>query len=77
MRLWLKDSERRPDPEPAKTDDRKAMLVGLALWLVGLVVLLLILGPLVAAGLTSWLWTCVIGLALGLLGLIVTHRQRS
>ncbi|HNP16511.1 MAG TPA: DUF2530 domain-containing protein [Terrimesophilobacter sp.] len=53
------------------------MLVGLALWLVGLVVLLLILGPLVAAGLTGWLWTCVIGLALGLLGLIVTHRQRS
>jgi len=77
MRLWLKDSERRPDPEPAKTDDRKAMLVGLALWLVGLVVLLLFLGPLVAAGLTGWLWTCVIGLALGLLGLIVTHRQRS
>ena len=77
MRLWLKDSERRPDPAPVKTDDRKAMLVGLALWLVGLVVLLLFLGSLIAAGLTSWLWTCVVGLALGLLGLIVTHRQRS
>lgn len=77
MRLWLKDSERRPDPEPAQTDDRKAMLVGLALWLVGLVVLLLFLGSLIAAGLTGWLWTCVVGLALGLLGLIVTHRQRS
>ena len=36
MRLWLKDSERRPDPEPVKTDDRKAMLVGIALWLVAL-----------------------------------------
>ena len=21
MRLWLKDSERRPDPAPVKTDD--------------------------------------------------------
>ena len=29
MRLWLKDSERRPDPAPVETDDRKAMLVGL------------------------------------------------
>ncbi|MBX3092215.1 MAG: DUF2530 domain-containing protein [Cryobacterium sp.] len=77
MRLWLKDSERRPDPEPVKTDDRKAMLVGLVVWLLALVVLLLFLGPLVAAGLYWWLWTCVVGLALGFLGLIVTHRRQS
>ncbi len=77
MRLWLKDSERRPDPEPVKTDDRKAMLVGLVLWLLALVVLLLFLGPLVTAGLTGLLWTCVVGLALGFLGLIVTHRRHS
>ncbi len=77
MRLWLKDSERRPDPEPVKTDDRKAMLAGLALWLLALVGLLLFLGPLMAAGLHWWLWTCVVGLALGLLGLVVTHRRQN
>ncbi len=29
MRFWLKDGERRPDPEPVQSDDRKAILVGL------------------------------------------------
>ena len=48
MRLWLKDCERRPDPAPVKSDDRKAMLVGLVLWLLALVGLLLFLAPLVA-----------------------------
>ena len=48
MRLWLKDSERRPDPEPVKTDDRKVVLVGLVLWLVALAGLLLFLAPLLA-----------------------------
>ncbi|MBX3089417.1 MAG: DUF2530 domain-containing protein [Cryobacterium sp.] len=77
MRLWLKDSERRPDPEPVKTDDRKAMLVGLVLWLLALVGLLLFLGSLVSSGLQWWLWTCVVGLALGLIGLVFTHRQQG
>ena len=77
MRLWLKDSERRPDPEPVKTDDRKAMLAGLVLWLLALVVLLLFLPALAPAGGTWLLWTCVVGLALGLFGLVVTHRQRG
>lgn len=76
MRLWLKDSERRPDPAPVKTDDRKAMLVGLALWLLAFVALLIFLGPLTAAGLHWWLWTCAVGFVLGFLGLINTHLRR-
>jgi hypothetical protein len=73
VRLWLKDSERRPDPAPVKTDDRKPMLIGLALWLAALAVLLLFLEPLKAADAGWWLWTCVAGLALGLIGLLYTH----
>ncbi|HEY0260408.1 MAG TPA: DUF2530 domain-containing protein [Lacisediminihabitans sp.] len=77
MRLWLKDSERRPDPAPVQTDDRKAVLVGLAGWFVLLVVLLVLLGPLVAAGELWLLWTAVVGLVLGLIGLVYTRwRQR-
>jgi hypothetical protein len=77
VRIWLKDSERKPDPLPAKTDDRKAVLVGIALWLVALAVLLVFLTPLVAGGNGWWLWTCVAALALGLLGLLYTHCKHS
>ena len=64
MRLWLRDDERRPDPVPVKTDDRRAVLVGLGLWVVALVVLLIVGVP---SG--TWLWTVVVGLVLGLLGM--------
>lgn len=75
--MWLKDSERRPDPAPVKTDDRKAMLVGIALWLVALVGLLLFIRPLLDSGNAWWLWTCVVGIALGLFGIIYTHSRHD
>ncbi len=77
MRLWLKDSERKPDPAPVKTDDRKAILAGLALWVVALIVLLILVEQLAAAGLTWWIWTCVAGLVLGAAALIYTHRRHQ
>ena len=69
MRLWLKDSERRPDPVPVATDDRLAVLVGTALWLVALVIIGLVM-PVPYA-----LWTCGAGITLGLVGLAYTHRR--
>lgn len=76
MRLWLKDSERRPDPTPVQTDDRKAVLVGLVLWLVALGGLLFFLGPLLAQGHGWWLWAVLVGLGLGLVLLVFTHGRR-
>ncbi|MCU1439308.1 MAG: hypothetical protein JWP85_305 [Rhodoglobus sp.] len=73
MRIWLKDSERRPDPSPVTTDDRKAVLVGIVLWIIALAILLVFLTPLTSAGLGWWLWTCVAGLALGVVGILYTH----
>ena len=78
MRLWLKDSERRADPAPVQTDDRKAFLVGTALWVVGLAVFIVLLPMLTEQGHTWWLWTCVAGLAIGLIGLgWSVWRQRA
>lgn len=77
VRLWLKDSERRPDPAPVKTDDRKAMLVGIALWLVALVIVLAFALPLAQQNNGAVLWTCIAGLALGLIGLVYTHFQQK
>lgn len=72
MRLWVKGSERKPDPAPVVTDDRKAVLVGIVAWVVGLAVLLIVPGsePL-------WLWTCAVGIPLGLAGLLYTHRRHT
>jgi len=77
MRLWIKDSERRPDPEPVKTDDRKVILVGLVLWVVALGVLLAFLGPVLADSGVWMLWTAVAGLGLGVAGLVYTQRRHS
>ena len=74
MRLWLKDSERRPDPTPVETDDRKAVLVGSGLWVVALVVVLAV--PLSRGDSGWWLTTCAIGILLGAAGLIYTTRRQ-
>ena len=77
MRLWLKDSERRPDPAPVKTDDRKAVLVGLVAWLLAFGGLLLFLPSVLASRSGWWLWTVLVGLGIGLVLLVYTHLRQS
>ena len=76
MRLWLNDSERRPDPAPARADARKAVLAGTVSWLVALVVTLVFRAQLEAAGLGWLVWACVTGVVLGLVGLVVVQVIR-
>ncbi|MGV8885290.1 MAG: DUF2530 domain-containing protein [Microbacteriaceae bacterium] len=78
MRLWLKDSERRPDPAPAKTDDRLAIFVGLGAWILALITVVIVAQPFSGNAILGW--TCVVGIALGIAGLFYTqarHRKAS
>jgi FtsH-binding integral membrane protein len=77
MRLFIKDSERRPDPAPVKTDDRKVVLVGLVLWIVALGVMLALLPQLQESDLVWLLWTVVVGFGLGLVLLVYTSKRHS
>jgi hypothetical protein len=81
MRLWLRDSERKPDPVPVETDDRKAILVGLGLWVLGSIVVVIVImtNPALLApdAATTTLWTCAIGIALGVVGLAYTHHRHT
>jgi len=71
MRLWLKDSERRPDPVPVQLDERVPFIVGLALWAVA-GILMLVSGQ----GEAWWIWMALAGLAVGGLGLVSVIRAR-
>ena len=77
MRLFIKDSERRADPAPVKTDDRKVILVGLVLWILALAGMLVFLPALQASELVWLLWTVVVGLGLGLVLLVYTTVRRQ
>ena len=76
MRLWLNESERRPDPAPARADARKAVLVGTVAWLVALVVSLVFRTRLDEAGLGWLVWAAVTGFGLGVIGLVVVLAVR-
>ena len=75
MRLFLKDSERRPDPVPVKTDDRRPILVGLAAWVVATIVVVLFFAPMSGSGDGALLSSCVVGILLGLAGLIYAAKR--
>lgn len=75
MRLYLRSHERRPDPPPVRTNDRAAVLVGIAIWAVLAVLALLLRGTLQAHGHGWWVWTPPAGIALGGYGLYYLRRR--
>ena len=77
MRLYVPHSERRPQPEPATTNDALAFAVGIGAWLIGLAVVLGMLAAPVPFDPARVLTTIAVGLALGTVGLLVTRLRRS
>jgi hypothetical protein len=73
----LRPPHPRPAPEPLEADTVRIMLIGTALWFAGFLVLLPFRGRLADDGHEVWLWTCLAGGLLGLLGLVLATRARA
>src|SRR6478672_164809 len=63
--------------EPLDVDGVRTVEVGSALWLLGFLGLLPFYGTLSDDGHLWWLWTCLSGFALGMLGLEYCRRRRK
>lgn len=76
MRFYVPHDERRPQPEPADTNDAFAFAIGLGGWVVGLAIVLGMLSAPVPFDPARMLTTIAVGLALGVAGLLVSRRRR-
>ena len=65
------------DVEPLDVDGIRTVEIGVGLWLLAFVALLPFYGRLEDSGRLWWLWTCLAGFGLGLLGLEYCRRRRK
>jgi hypothetical protein len=63
--------------EPLDVDGVRTVAVGSVLWVVAFVAMLPFVGTLRENGQLPWLWTCIAGFGLGLLGLEYCRRRRN
>lgn len=64
------------DVEPLDVDGVRTVAVGTGLWLLAFVLLLPFYGRLEESGRLDWLWTCVAGFGLGIIGWDHCRRRR-
>jgi hypothetical protein len=74
LEVILRPERRRENPPPVDVDMRKVILVGLALWLGGVVVAVVLwwTGVITATP----VWSCVAGVLLGVAGLVWERGHR-
>jgi ribosomal protein L32 len=66
-------SSRRPAPPPLEANDRRVTIVGTMAWAVALAVLLALRGQIPASD-RWWIWTCAVGVTMGLFALWYVPR---
>ncbi|MET9020563.1 DUF2530 domain-containing protein [Actinopolymorpha sp. NPDC004070] len=62
---------------PLDVDGVRTVSIGILVWTVALLALLPFTSRLRAAGMEWWLWTCVTGIVLGLVGLAYCRHRRD
>lgn len=73
----MPNADRRRDLQPLEADDRLVILVGMALWALAFVVLVVFFrDDLRRHHTTWWLWSCGIGIAMGLYGLHFVAKRK-
>lgn len=73
-------SKRKPlhdAPEPLEADDVKTVIVGTVIWFALFLVQLPFYGWYADHGHAWWIWTCLAGAALGLIGLKYVRNRRA
>ncbi|MGN6575321.1 MAG: DUF2530 domain-containing protein [Nocardioides sp.] len=65
------------DVDPLDVDGTRTVAVGTALWLLGFIMLLPFSGRLAEADRGWWLWTCLAGFGLGVIGWDYCRRRRN
>jgi hypothetical protein len=65
------------DVEPLDVDGVRTVEIGSALWLIAFLGLLPFYGRLEDDGRLWWLWTCLAGFGLGLIGVEICRRRRK
>jgi len=73
MKFFLPYDQRKPDPEPAKVDIKRVLLIGTFVWGIAIIVLSALYQPLADAGLLWWLHTSIVGFGLGIFGFLVVR----
>jgi len=74
FRLYVPQEERVIQPEPRRTHDRVWIAIGLLAWIVALGVGLALSPAPWASEDPTWFWVCVVGIAGGLVLLVVALR---
>ena len=75
MKIFVKEEDRKPDPEPVKSNARNIALAGLLIWSILLTVFLVFPATLPPEK-PWWLFTCVVGIVLGLFFYIKFGRSK-
>ena len=75
MRVYLKYSDRHPEPKVAEINSTRVVLFGIGFWGLALIVIGAFYSSLSDAGLGWWLHTAIIGVLLGFLALYMVRKR--